>query len=388
MRRKTQLSEAMQPNVTKKFAILTSYPLDVRVGSGVVRMIEGYRDILCQAGYQTDVIAPPYKTLNDKQLTRYRIQYNHELKHINFDDYACVIASDFDGYLIENMPAGQYVVLNAGLLGDIVRFETGRAARILTAFAQLEKRNLQKAGMIIVPTKYTKRKLVQYYGIEPSKIEVIPLGIHFKYWHKNIATERGMTTKEKNILCVARQYPRKGIADLIRAFRSAADRYGGAHLHLVGGGPQEDKNKKLVESLELPEKVTFHGDINDNTKLSGLYQSAHIFVLPSYHETFGIAFAEAMAAGVPVIAYKSTAIPELIKNQFNGLLVKTGSVGGLYKAMEQLFRSDELRNRIIDNAQKTAAQLDWKIISSQVLDKLKIFRNKFSCPTVSPDCFE
>src|SRR2546425_915597 len=88
----------------------------------------------------------------------------------------------------------------------------------------------------------------------------------------------------------------------------------------------------------------FLGEI-ERTALAVEYVSAHCFCLPTVQEGFGIVFAEAMAAGLPVVACRAAAVPEIVEDSRTGLLVSPGSPDELAMAMEKLLVNEGLRKR-------------------------------------------
>jgi glycosyltransferase involved in cell wall biosynthesis len=98
--------------------------------------------------------------------------------------------------------------------------------------------------------------------------------------------------------------------------------------------------------LDLDKTVTFHGAIPDDREVRTAFREAHIFALPSLQEGFGIVFLEAMAAGLPVVAVRAGAAPEVISEEETGLLVPPGDSGALANTLLRLLRSPKDRLRM------------------------------------------
>jgi glycosyltransferase involved in cell wall biosynthesis len=102
----------------------------------------------------------------------------------------------------------------------------------------------------------------------------------------------------------------------------------------------------LSHKLGLDRSVTFHGAVQDDREVRAAYQEAHLFALPSLQEGFGIVFLEAMASGLPVVAARAGAAPEVIADGETGLLVPPGDSTALADALLRLLRDPEMRRRM------------------------------------------
>lgn len=123
----------------------------------------------------------------------------------------------------------------------------------------------------------------------------------------------------------------KGYDMLLEAF---ARLEGAQRLIVVGSGPENERLHVQTERLGIADRVRFTGML-DKQAIISLMKESHAFVLPSRGETFGVAYIEAMAMGLPVIA-TSCGGPEHFVNSDNGLLVGIDDVEQLTKAMKQM----------------------------------------------------
>ncbi len=145
------------------------------------------------------------------------------------------------------------------------------------------------------------------------------------------------TGKACTIAMVARFTSFKDHEVLVRAF---AETDGQANLVLIGGGPTQERVKRLVDSLEIADRVTFTGTRSD---VAQLLPTTDIFVLASKSEHLPISILEAMRAGLPVIASKVGGIPELVSHGETGLLVEPSSVTEMRGALNRLIGDSTLR---------------------------------------------
>jgi glycosyltransferase involved in cell wall biosynthesis len=137
-------------------------------------------------------------------------------------------------------------------------------------------------------------------------------------------------------------YPRKRLEDLLRAAVVLRERIPPVRVRIVGKGPEHARLHELHDQLGLGDTVTFLGDIA-RQDLAVEYVRADCFCLPTVQEGFGIVFAEAMAAGLPVVACRAAAVPELVEDRRTGLLVNRESPEELAMALETLLMNDGLR---------------------------------------------
>jgi glycosyltransferase involved in cell wall biosynthesis len=132
------------------------------------------------------------------------------------------------------------------------------------------------------------------------------------------------------------------------------------HLHITGAFNADNsycrKLLRFINRRGIADRVTFHGYI-ERQSLIDLYRRSSIFVLPSLSEGYGIAMAEALYFGLPVIASNVAAIPEMITDPVNGLLVTPKDSKALAAAIRKLAGDPELRLRMAQANTRKALQL-------------------------------
>ncbi|MBN2424478.1 MAG: glycosyltransferase family 4 protein [Calditrichaceae bacterium] len=349
-----------------KIALLTSYPLDVRIGSGVVQTLLSYRQAFRESGHFCTIISPEIPGNLPQDLTAFRKDFNKKLRTKDFKNFDIIIGSDFDGYLLNTNTLPPYYAINGGILADIVRFESGESAKQLAMQAELEKRNVQKARRIFVPSQYTARMVHKYYAVSHGKISVVYPGIDFGLWNNLLDSQPVLIKKTPSVLCVAKQYPRKGIADLIKMTGLLLEDRIKIKVDIVGGGPGLKENRNISKSLGLDIYITFHGDIGDRVQIAGFFKNADIFCMPSYHETFGLVYLEALASGIPVVAYDAAAVSEVIPKDC-GLLCRTGNLMELKRAVKSLIENKSERIKMGRIGRAYAAQLTWERSADKIV---------------------
>jgi glycosyltransferase involved in cell wall biosynthesis len=112
-------------------------------------------------------------------------------------------------------------------------------------------------------------------------------------------------------------------------------------IRIVGEGPESARLRLLHRELGLGDAAVFLGEVTRAT-LAVEYTSAHCFCLPTVQEGFGLVFAEAMAAGLPVVACRAAAVPEIVQDGRTGFLVSQRSPDELARALETLLMNTTL----------------------------------------------
>lgn len=140
------------------------------------------------------------------------------------------------------------------------------------------------------------------------------------------------------LVCVARLIEQKGHRWLLSAFRAVVEEFPQATLLLLGDGPLRSQLEELAAELGLLEHVQFAGWSN---KVSALLPGTDLFVLSSEWEGFGLVLLEAMAAGLPIVATRVGAIPEIVVHGETGWLVEAKNTPALASAIISALRAPE-----------------------------------------------
>jgi len=154
------------------------------------------------------------------------------------------------------------------------------------------------ADVVVTETEVNKAELVKL-GLKPDKVLVA----RGAFDSKTIATTKP-SSRTYDFCFIGRIFPTKGIFDLIKAFKIVQTRLGRCTLVIIGSGPEiwENRLRMELKKHNLTESVYLMGSVSEEEKYSTL-KASKVFVLPSYEEGLPIVICEAMACGVPVIAY-------------------------------------------------------------------------------------
>ena len=155
------------------------------------------------------------------------------------------------------------------------------------------------------------------------------------------------------VLFVGSEAPRKGLVYLIKALCMLPSELTSVRLDIVGPVAEEKKAQFLALADETRMEIVFHG-FCEAGQIADLHRECTLFVIPSENENSPNTLAEAMASGMPVVAFDTGGIASMMDDGISGLLVPFGDVGGLAAAITRVLRSRELRQRLGRNARQRA----------------------------------
>lgn len=187
------------------------------------------------------------------------------------------------------------------------------------------------------------------------RIETIELGIDIERFTKSRARSASSDAlrrgAKRTISYVGRLAPQKNIDTLLHAMPELLRLEPSTRLLIVGDGPDKSSLQSVCQQIGITSSVTFTGYMDDVTTA---YDASDVFVLPSWHEGFGIVLVEAMAMGVPVVATPSTGIVDVVEDEKSALLVPPGDPAGFSKAIQRLFEDESLNRRLVETGRQTA----------------------------------
>ena len=209
-------------------------------------------------------------------------------------------------------------------------------------------------------------------------IEVIPTGINperFAGGDGRRGREDMGLENEKVILHVGRVVKEKNLDLMIDAAPVVLDRFPDAKFVIVGEGPYSDELKRRVNDTNVERNFIFTGFLEDE-KLPDYYQAADIFAFPSKYETQGIVALEAMAAGLPVVAARVRALPEVVEDGKCGFLFDADDAGDFAEKMVMAIEGS--RERMSSEAKRIAALYSIEKCTDRLLSFYGRFTEGFS----------
>jgi glycosyltransferase involved in cell wall biosynthesis len=229
--------------------------------------------------------------------------------------------------------------------------ETGLSPASAAALRDSERTALGHAHHVVATSATTARVLVENYSVPQARLTVIEPGTD------QVATSRRDRSAEPAGLAVGAVVPRKGYDILVAALARIVD----LPWHFViAGACDRDPATTLRLRTDifrhgLEARIDLVGEVSP-ARLSHLYVTADLFVLPSRFEGYGMAFAEAVAHGLPVIGTTAGAIPETVSADA-AILVPPDDIDALERALRRLIASQAERDILATGARAAAARL-------------------------------
>lgn len=358
----------------RRIILLSSWNPEGMAGSGVAASVRGIREGLAGRGREVRVICRRHDQPGYLRNSLARLAWNLRLDGAAFPPGVPVLAFDFDGFNLPETAARRLIQINGGILKDLLPFERGLPRWMLGVLAALEGRLARRAALVAAPSRYAAGRVTDLYGVDPARVRVVPLGLHPRQAAGDPGPEDG--SKPPVILWVAQLYPRKGLDLLLAAFALTAGPGGDpeVRLEIAGDGLLSPYLRRQLAVHPCRERIRWLGPVPPE-QIAGCYRRASIFCLPSRHETFGLAFLEAMASGLPVVALHKTAVPELVRPGQEGWLAGDEEPSTLAGLLLRLLRDPRERERLGRNGRRRAAGFTWSRTAEQLdclLDELSL----------------
>ncbi len=188
-------------------------------------------------------------------------------------------------------------------------------------------RMFKQAKRIVPWSTWTAQSLIDDYGVAPEKIEVLPPGVDIDEWHPDNNQRLSVLPR---ILFVGGDFERKGGRLLLDAFRRLPPR--SAELHIV--------TKERVDPI--PGVMVYNNMRPNSLELMQLYQSCHIFCLPTQAEAFGIVAVEASATGLPLVTTNVGGLVDIVDEGVTGHLIDPDDVEALTDRLQRLVENPDL----------------------------------------------
>lgn len=212
-----------------------------------------------------------------------------------------------------------------------------------------EEAEYAQADRITVPSEFVRKSFIEM-GVPAHKLSKVIYGARLDRFHKVADQPKDKFT----VLWVGSVGIRKGFLDLYEAFRTLKH----PEKELIVVGEVELEMKSLMSSKDLT-GITFMGSV-PNRDLPRIYSTAHVFVLPSIEDGFGMVQGEALACGCPVIASSNTGAEDLFTDGVEGFIVPIRSPKHICERLQQLADDPVLQSQLSEAAiSRVAALKGW-----------------------------
>lgn len=268
---------------------------------------------------------------------------------------------DFSSYTPIFVPRGRPVGITVHhLTGPTARERWGRAGG--AAVAILERRMLQRACYFSATSSATLKELRKVVG-DASWVELVYAGVPDELF----ALER---RDRGGLLYFGRlDVFQKGLDTLIEAFALIAAEHPRVRLAVAGRGKDAARVEELAARAGVAGRIELLGAVSEADR-QRLFGQAAVLLMPSRFEGFGMVAAEAMAAGVPVVAAAAGSLPEVLDPPNGGVLVPPSDPRALAAAVDRLLRSPEAREALGASARRSAERFRWDAVAKRHLEFL------------------
>lgn len=237
-----------------------------------------------------------------------------------------------------------------GLVHHPLARETGIDAALAARLERTERSALAAVDFVVVTSRGTAAGLAEY-DVPPQRIQVVEPGTD------PAPLARGSRSGVVRLIAVGTLIPRKGYDVLFAALAAVSER----NWQLTCAGSLErdpmtaERLMRQLHDQGLTDRVRLAGELNANT-LAGVYDESDVFVLPTRYEGYGMAVAEALARGLPVISTATGAVADLLAGTA-GILVPGGDVPALTTALSRMIGDPALREALAAGARVVRDQL-------------------------------
>jgi D-inositol-3-phosphate glycosyltransferase len=334
--------------------------------------------------------AGPEKPVPKKQLVQYLPEFVHNYlqfvkRHdIHYDVMHC-------HYYLSGLIGLEIARQSGTCLPMIMSFHTLALMKNLVARDELEREERERIDAefqlvgevdgIIAPSQSDRSYLQYLYQADDKRVVVIPPGVdldNFKPINRQAAKARlGMNPDEQIILFCGRIEPLKGIDMLLYAMKIMVEKKPElkVSLWIIGGDVSQPpaqwsgelrKLEKLRHLLKLTPLVHFAGQQLQEV-LPYYYNAADVVVIPSHYESFGMAAAEAMACGVPIITTNVAGISNLLEEKHELLITSVNNPLLLASQMELLLTDRHKHDQVSKAVYQTVKDLNWKNVTDCIV---------------------
>ena len=213
----------------------------------------------------------------------------------------------------------------------------------------------------MVPTRELMRTLSEN-GF--ANLKVVSRGVDTKLFNiskrdTSLRSSWGATDNTKVLISVGRMAPEKNLDQVLKTYEALKSTGQAFKLVMVGDGPLKEQFQKRYPEIIFPGMLS-------QSNLAAYYASSDLFIFPSQTETFGNVTLEALASGIPVLAFDCAAARDWVQTGINGWLVAENNPEGFAAQAVTIFNSKDLLDQITKSTRQQVVHLDWDQIAEQV----------------------
>lgn len=227
------------------------------------------------------------------------------------------------------------------------------------------RRAIARGGWIHTVSDFVREEVLEHFQIEPERVRTVANGFD-RTRGGDPVRGRELAGSDRFVIFVGTIEPRKGLVDLLGAFDALAADDSDLRLVLVGGdGWNIEPFEAALDRTMHRERIVRTGYVDDRSR-QDLLAAATVMAYPSRYEGFGLPPLEAMDAGVPVVAAKAGAVPEVVGDA--AVLVEVGDVDGLTGALEEVLRDEGRAAELVRRGRIRAESFSWQRSADGIAD--------------------
>lgn len=239
------------------------------------------------------------------------------------------------------------------LFGSSIFSEAGAVAGSYVWLAERLIPRVYHDTPLAVVSESTRRECIEA-GLAERNLDIVYNGVDIEHFPMRVCEKNEKPT----VAYFGRLKRYKSVDHVVRAMKIVVQQLPSARLEILGRGDDEPRLRTLVAETGLANHVTFHGFVNDETKVR-LLSKAHVVVNPSKKEGWGITNLEANACGTPVISADSPGLRDSVNNGVSGLLYPYGDIEVLAQRIMSVITDANLSSTLCKGSVEWARQFSW-----------------------------
>jgi glycosyltransferase involved in cell wall biosynthesis len=225
---------------------------------------------------------------------------------------------------------------------------------------RFENQTIAKAKLVIAVSNFTKDILTKDYGLQESKITVVPHGVDSEAFNPSGKSFSG----PPKILICSRLDPRKNIGEALDALAEIREEE--FELAVIGDGPERERLEARARNLQ--HHAFFLGTVSED-EMTKNFSYCNIFLTTAFSEGFGLSLLQAMASGCAVVVSDTPVHRELVEDGVDGIVYSNRS--DLVSKLRSLLRNKDLAERLGKKAREKAKTYSWERTAKSTLELYK-----------------
>lgn len=328
---------------------------------------EVYGDNYAQAGSELEVIVGYDSSGNPIIKTRSLLEEVHRFAHqasfiARQEDFDVIHCHDWTTYLAgiaAKRATGKKLVAHV----HITSFDQAAGDNVDPNIFKVESEGFAEADKVVTVSEYTKNKIIEKHGVDPSKVEVVHNGCDLNPTAHHPPALAELKAQGKFIVFfIGRITLMKGVDHMVRAARIVVDHNPDVVFVIAGHGDMERQIIELVGQLGLSRNFIFAGALWEEER-DRMYQSADLFVMPSVSEPFGLVPLEALQHGTPSIISKQSGVSEVLSHV---LKVDFWDVQDMANQILCSMKYPAMREQMVKEGRDQLAHISWRRAAEKV----------------------